>query len=58
MTADTHMQEINHQRGLIGLDPVGITAVERAERTAVGHVDYVSKYAHAAVDLAFRKELT
>ena len=50
------MRAINHQRSLLALDPVGIATVERAERMAVGHSDYVSKYAHAAADLVFRKE--
>ena len=50
------MRAINHQRSLLALDPVGIATVERAERLAVGHSDYVSKYAHAGADLVFRKE--
>lgn len=50
------MREINRQRDLLAYAPVGIAAVERAERQAVGHSDYVSKYAHAATDLVFRKE--
>jgi len=50
------MREINRQRDLLGHDPVGIATVERAERLAVGHCDYVSKYAHAAADLVFCKE--
>lgn len=52
------MREVNRQRGLLAYDPVGIGVVERAERMAVGHSDYVSKYAHAAADLVFRKEPT
>lgn len=50
------MRAVNHQRRLLGYDPVEIATVERAERTACGHVDYVSKYAHAAADLVLRKE--
>ena len=50
------MREVNHQRDLLAYDPVGIEVVERAERMAVGHTDYVSQYAHAAADLVFRKE--
>lgn len=50
------MRAVNHQRDLLAYDPVGIADVERAERMAVGHTDYVSKYAHAAADLVFRKE--
>jgi len=52
------MREVNRQRNLLAYDPVGIAVVERAERMAVGHSDYVSKYAHAATDLVFRKEPT
>lgn len=50
------MQEINRQRSLLAYAPVSLATVERAERLAVGHVDYVSKYACAAADLVFRKE--
>ena len=50
------MHEVNRQRALRAYDPVTIADVERAERMAVGHSDYVSKYAHAAADLVFRKE--
>ncbi len=52
------LREVNYQRGLLAYDPVSLAVVERAERTAVGHCDYVSKYAHAAADLVFRKETT
>lgn len=52
------MREINHQRSLLAYEPVAIATVERAERMAVGHSDYISKYAHAAADLVFRKETT
>jgi hypothetical protein len=52
------MREINRQRQLLAYDPVGIAVVERAECMAVGHTDYVSKYARAAVDLVLRKEAT
>ena len=50
------MREVNYQRWLLTYDPVCITDVERAERLAVGHSDYIAKYAHAAADLVFRKE--
>jgi hypothetical protein len=50
------MREVNRQRKLLAYDPVGIADVARAERMAVGHSDYVSKYAHAAADLVLRKE--
>ncbi len=51
------MREVNRQRGLLAYDPIGIAIVERAERMAVGHSDYISKYAHAAADLVFRKDV-
>ena len=50
------LREINHQRRLLAYDPVDLAVVERAERTAVGHADYISKYAHAAADLVFRHD--
>jgi hypothetical protein len=50
------LREVNRQRSVLTLDPVSIADVERAERMAVGHSDYVSKYAHAAADLVLRKE--
>jgi len=52
------MREINHHRGLLAYEPVDLAVVKRAERLAVGHSDYVSKYAHAAADLVCRKETT
>lgn len=52
------MREVNHQRGLLAYEPVDLAAVERVEHLAVGHSDYISKYAHAAADLVFRKETT
>ena len=48
------LHAINRQRALLAYDPIGIEDVERAERQAVGHSDYISKYAHAAADLVFR----
>jgi hypothetical protein len=45
------MREVNRQRALLAYDPVALEIVERAERLAVGHSDYISKYAHAAADL-------
>ena len=50
------LREVNRQRALRAYDPVSIADVERAERLAVGHSDYISKYAHAAADLALCKE--
>lgn len=50
------LDEVNRQRALLSRVPVEIAAVERAERTALGHSDYVSQYAHAAADLVFREE--
>jgi hypothetical protein len=51
------MHEVNRQRALLTYAPVEIRDVERAERMAVGHSDYISKFAHAAADLVFRKEI-
>ena len=45
------LRVVNDLRALRDLTPVDIAIVERAERLAVGHSDYVSKYAHAAADL-------
>jgi hypothetical protein len=50
------LREVNRQRGLRAYDPVDLATIERAERQALGHSDYVSKYAHAAADLVLRKE--
>jgi hypothetical protein len=50
------LREVNRQRERLHLVPVDLADVERIERTAVGHTDYVSKYAHAAADLVLRKE--
>lgn len=50
------LREVNHQRGRRAYDPVTVTDVERAECLALGHSDYVSKYAHAAADLVLCKE--
>lgn len=52
------MREVNRQRQLLAYEPVGIATIERAERLAVGHTDYIMKYALAAADLVFRKEAT
>lgn len=49
---------INKLRAQSGYPPVTLENVERAERTAIGHSDYISKYAHAAADLVFRREAT
>jgi hypothetical protein len=49
------MLEVNRQRKLRAYEPVSIKIVERAEWMAVGHSDYVSKYAHAAADLVLRE---
>ena len=51
------MREVNRQRKLLAYKPISLAAVERAESTACGHSGYVSKYAHAAADLVFRKEV-
>lgn len=46
---------VNKIRDRFGLPAVAIADVERAEKTAVGHSDYVRKYAHAAADLVLRE---
>jgi len=50
------LREVNRLRGQLAYAPVDMAVIERAERNAVGHSDYISKYAHAAADLVFRKE--
>ena len=52
------MREINRQRQLLAYESVSLATVERVERMAVGHSDYIAKYAHVAADLVFRKEAT
>lgn len=52
------LREVNHQREQLAYMPVTLAIIARAERQAVGHTDYISKYAHAAADLVFRKETT
>lgn len=52
------LHEVNRQRALLGHAPVEIGVVERAEHQAVGHSDYVCKYAHVAADLVFREEVS
>jgi hypothetical protein len=46
-------REVNRLRALRERTPVSLADVERAERLALGHSDYVRKYAHAAADLVF-----
>jgi hypothetical protein len=50
------LREVNRQRVLRTYDPITVADVERAEHLALGHSDYISKYAHAAADLVLRKE--
>lgn len=52
------LRAVNHHRALLAYEPVDLAVVERAEHQAVGHSDYISKYAHAAADLVCRKETT
>lgn len=44
-------REVNRLRALRDRPALDLATVERAERTALGHVDYISKYALAAADL-------
>lgn len=46
-------REVNRLRALLKRPPISSADVERAERLALGHSDYVRKYAHAAADLVF-----
>jgi hypothetical protein len=48
-------REVNRLRELRGWSQLSMCAIERAERLAVGHSDYVRKYAHAAADLVLRE---
>lgn len=50
------LREVNHHRRAQGHAAVKIGLIERAERLALGHSDYIAKFAHAAADLVFRKE--
>lgn len=50
------LHEVNRHRALRAYDPVSVADVERAERLAIGHSDYISKFAHAAADLVLCKE--
>lgn len=44
--------EVNRQRSARGLKPVSLLEVLRAERMAVGHSDYASKFCLYCADLA------
>jgi hypothetical protein len=45
--------EVNKLRDKLGLLPTTLAEVERIERLAIGHSDYVHKYACAAAHLVF-----
>ena len=49
-------REVNRLRTLLERPPISIADVERAERLALGHSDYVRKYAHAAADLVLTEK--
>ncbi len=49
-------REVNRLRSLRAYHPISIGDVERAERLALGHSDYVRKYAHAAADLVLAEK--
>ena len=49
-------REVNRLRALLERSPISLADVERAERLALGHSDYVRKYAHAAADLVLAKK--
>lgn len=44
--------ETNRLRGLHGLEPISLEAIERVETMAVGHSDYASKFALYCAELA------
>lgn len=48
--------EVNRARAELGLAPVPITAVERVERLACGHVDYFRKFTWYCAELALGVE--
>ncbi len=49
-------REVNRLRALLERPPILLADVERAERLALGHSDYVRKYAHAAADLVLTEK--
>lgn len=49
------LNEVNRQRYLLGYNRVTIDEIERVERMAVGHVDYIDKFCRYAVDLVFQR---
>jgi len=50
------LREVNHQRAQRAYPPITLADIERAECVALGHCDYLRKYAHAAADLVFAEK--
>lgn len=48
------LTEVNRIRRSAGADPVTLRDIEDAERPAVGHSDYASKFAFYCAELALR----
>lgn len=51
---DVMHRQVNASRAALGRPPVGLEAVLRVERIAVGHSDYTSKYALYCAELALK----
>lgn len=49
-------REVNRLRTILERPPISLADVERAERLALGHSDYVRKYAHAAAELVLAEK--
>lgn len=49
------LAEVNRIRAEIGGDPVDADAIEDVERGALGHVDYVTKFALYCAELALER---
>jgi hypothetical protein len=45
------LEAVNEERARLGKDPVALSAIERVERCAAGHHDYVHKFALYCTEL-------
>lgn len=50
-------QTVNELRSKRNRQPVAIAEIEKAERLAVGHVDYVRKFALYCAEIVFKEEI-
>lgn len=48
------LAEVNDIRRAAGAEPVTVEQIENAERPAIGHVDYATKFALYCAELALR----